>query len=210
MPAARKPAILVVLETTGWEEASAAAKAAFEGAVKGLADAGIALKTRRNDPLVDAAERAVAQSMLLTRKINAWESRWPLNTYCDRDKTKLSAAMVERAAEAEAMTLEEYRGHVAARQNVREIYARLASAADAVITLSAAGEAPVGLKSTGSATFVVVGSLLGVPAVSLPVLSANGLPLGLQVLGFEHRDADLMAVAAAIEGATEASAKARA
>ena len=210
MPAAKTPAILVVLETPGWTEASDAAKSAFESAVKQLAASGIALKTRRNDPLVDAAERAVAQSMVLTRKINAWESRWPLNTYCDRDRTKLSAAMVERAAEAAAMTLEEYRGHVVARQRVRETYARLASAADAVITLSAAGEAPLGLESTGSATFVVVGSLLGVPAVSLPVLSANGLPLGLQVLGFEHRDADLMAVAAAIEDSVGPGVKVRA
>jgi Asp-tRNA(Asn)/Glu-tRNA(Gln) amidotransferase A subunit family amidase len=38
--------------------------------------------------------------------------------------------------------------------------------------------------------------LLGVPAVSLPLLSDEGLPLGLQVIGFEQQDASLIGVAA--------------
>jgi Asp-tRNA(Asn)/Glu-tRNA(Gln) amidotransferase A subunit family amidase len=38
--------------------------------------------------------------------------------------------------------------------------------------------------------------LLGVPAVSLPLLSDEGLPLGLQVIGFEQQDAALIGVAA--------------
>jgi Asp-tRNA(Asn)/Glu-tRNA(Gln) amidotransferase A subunit family amidase len=40
--------------------------------------------------------------------------------------------------------------------------------------------------------------MLGVPALSLPVLQDNGLPLGLQLLGFADRDADLFATAAAV------------
>ena len=210
MPAAVRPRSVVVLEMPGWAEASAAAKAAFEAACRRLADAGITLETRKTEPVVEAAEQAVAKSMLLTRKINAWESRWPLNTYCDRDRTRLSTAMVERAAEAEAMTLAEYRGYLAEREAVRASYAGLAGVADAAITLSAAGEAPVGLRSTGSATFVVVGSLLGVPAVSLPVLGVAGLPLGLQVLGFKDKDGELMAAAASIEAITTSTASVRA
>ena len=199
LPAATKPRAVAFLETTGWAEASDAAKSAFQAACQRLADAGIAVKTRHTDQLIEAAEVTAAKSMPLTRAINAWESRWPLNTYRDRDAAKLSTVLAERALEAEAMTLDEYRRALAERSHVRQTYAKLADIADVVITLSAAGEAPVGLHSTGSATFVVVGSLLGVPAVSLPVLGANGLPLGLQVLGFEHKDAALMAAAAAIE-----------
>ena len=41
-------------------------------------------------------------------------------------------------------------------------------------------------------------SLLGIPAVSLPVLSTEGLPLGLQIMGFAGGDAGLFATAAAI------------
>jgi Asp-tRNA(Asn)/Glu-tRNA(Gln) amidotransferase A subunit family amidase len=71
----------------------------------------------------------------------------------------------------------------------------LAGLADAAITLSATGAAPVGLESTGNPIFAVAGSMLGVPAISLPVLEDESLPLGLQLMGFEQQDAALFAVA---------------
>ena len=49
-------------------------------------------------------------------------------------------------------------------------------------TLAAPGAAPVGLGSTGNPVFNVPASMLGIPALSLPVLSAEGLPLGLQIM----------------------------
>jgi Asp-tRNA(Asn)/Glu-tRNA(Gln) amidotransferase A subunit family amidase len=36
---------------------------------------------------------------------------------------------------------------------------------------------------------------LGVPALSLPVFKADGMPLGLQVIGFFNRDAEAFAAA---------------
>jgi Asp-tRNA(Asn)/Glu-tRNA(Gln) amidotransferase A subunit family amidase len=43
-------------------------------------------------------------------------------------------------------------------------------------------------------------SYLGIPAVSLPVLSDERLSLGLQVAGFVNGDANAVASAAAIAG----------
>jgi Asp-tRNA(Asn)/Glu-tRNA(Gln) amidotransferase A subunit family amidase len=40
---------------------------------------------------------------------------------------------------------------------------------------------------------------LGAPGVSLPMLNDNGLPLGLQVLGFPQSDASLFDAACWIE-----------
>ena len=60
---------------------------------------------------------------------------------------------------------------------------------------AATGPAPFGLESTGDPIFVVAGSCLGVPAISLPVLRVEGLPLGLQLLGFLDADAELIATA---------------
>jgi Asp-tRNA(Asn)/Glu-tRNA(Gln) amidotransferase A subunit family amidase len=42
-------------------------------------------------------------------------------------------------------------------------------------------------------------SYLGIPAISLPVLQDDGLPLGLQVAGFVNEDTQAFAVAAAIQ-----------
>ena len=199
MPVAKPPTTLAFLETPGWVETGDTAKAALDAAIERLRCCGIAVKTRRDTAEVEAAETALTRAMFLTRKINAWESRWPLNTFSDRDASKLSQTMRDRLEEAEAMTLVEYRSWIAERETVRAICARLAGVVDASITLSAPAEAPVGIEATGNPVYVVPGSLLGVPALSLPLLSSNGLPLGLQVLGYMHRDGDLMATAAAIE-----------
>ena len=104
--------------------------------------------------------------------------------------------MLDRLAQAESMSIEDYRRALAERAHIRATYAQLSSFADAAITLSATGAAPEGLHSTGNPIFAVAGSLLGVPAVSLPLLADEGLPLGLQVLGFEQQDAALIGVAA--------------
>jgi Asp-tRNA(Asn)/Glu-tRNA(Gln) amidotransferase A subunit family amidase len=210
MPGLRVPHAVALLETPGWVEASDPAKAALLAAVERLRSGGVTVVTRADDKAVAAVETALGRAMLLTRKINAWESRWPLNTFVERDATKISATMRERLIEAEAMTLAEYREHLAERESVRAAYAALANTVEGCITLCAPAEAPVGIKGTGNPVFVVPGSLLGVPAVSLPVLACNGLPLGLQVLGFKDRDGDLIAAAAGIEGVVGPTAAVRA
>ena len=96
------------------------------------------------------------------------------------------------------MTSADYGAAIARRQLSREIHARLAARYDAAITLAAPGAAPVGLGSTGNPIFNVPASLVGIPALSLPLLSADGLPLGLQVMGFAGEDARLFAIGAAV------------
>jgi Asp-tRNA(Asn)/Glu-tRNA(Gln) amidotransferase A subunit family amidase len=106
--------------------------------------------------------------------------------------------MLDRLAEAEAMTLADYRDALAQREKVRAVHAELAAECDACITLSAPAAAPMGLASTGDPSFTVHTSYLGIPAISLPVLEDEGMPLGLQVSGFVNRDADIFAAAASI------------
>jgi Asp-tRNA(Asn)/Glu-tRNA(Gln) amidotransferase A subunit family amidase len=205
-PPPRRPRALAVLQTSGWEEAAPKARAAFAAAAARLAAAGIALADRHADPVIEEVEGAIADSAQLTRTINAWEGRWPLNTYRDRDATKLSRSALERLAMAEAMTLTEYGAAITVRQRNRETHARLAARYDAAIILAAPGAAPVGLGSTGNPVFNVPASMLGIPAVSLPLLSIEGLPLGLQIAGFVGEDASLFAVAAAIRDLLGAAA----
>ncbi|MGH7399033.1 MAG: amidase [Candidatus Rokuibacteriota bacterium] len=67
---------------------------------------------------------------------------------------------------------------------------------DAVLTPAVAGTAPVGLESTGEPTFCTLWTMLGLPSVSLPMLQgANGLPLGVQLVGPRHGDARLLRTA---------------
>ena len=67
---------------------------------------------------------------------------------------------------------------------------------DAIVTPAATGEAPAGLESTGSGAFNVLWSLLGVPAITLPLLSgAGGMPIGVQLVGRRHHDGRLLRTA---------------
>ena len=134
-----------------------------------------------------------------TFALNAWEWRWPLGSYVARDRSAMSASAQERHAQASAMTQGDYAAALAARGAARAAYAALAGRADAVVSVTAPGAAPVGIGSTGNPIFVVTGSFLGAPGVALPVLEADGLPLGLQLLGYPQQDAVLMGHAAWVD-----------
>jgi Asp-tRNA(Asn)/Glu-tRNA(Gln) amidotransferase A subunit family amidase len=202
-PAPRKPRRLAFLETAGWAAASASAKAATADALARIRSAGIEVATGQSHAKVAALAAAIAQARPLSMRINAWESRWPLNTYRTRDAAKLSRAMLDRLAEAESMSLEQYRDDLARREEARALYAELAADCDGCVSLSAPAAAPIGLGSTGDPNCTVHASLLGIPAISLPVLQDEGLPLGLQVAGFLNGDAQTFAAAAAIEALFE-------
>jgi Asp-tRNA(Asn)/Glu-tRNA(Gln) amidotransferase A subunit family amidase len=197
-PAPSKPRRLAVLETDGWAVATSTAREAFEEASARLRSAGVTLASRHESKTVAAVEDAIADARELSHNIIAWESRWPLNTYRARDVSKLSQAMHELAARAEARTLDDYRRDLQDRQKRRAAYQALAVEFDACLTLTAPGAAPVGLGSTGDPAFVVPGSMLGVPAITIPALQDGGLPLGLQLLGFAGADAALFSIAGGV------------
>ena len=198
-PQARTPEVLIALETPGWAIASEGARAAFENMKAHLAKSGVKLATRRDRPEIEAFETMLKRALPLTRLINAWESLWPLNTYADRDASKLSAVMRERMVEGAELDIGAYRAALAERASIRAAFASLAQIGEACVTLSAPGPAPLGLESTGDPSFAIAASVLGAPALSLPMLTDDALPLGLQLIGFERADADLFAIAAGVE-----------
>ena len=56
--------------------------------------------------------------------------------------------------------------------------------------------------------YTVTGNLAGLPGVSVPIgLSANGLPLGLQLIGQPWGEADLLAAAEVLESRAGFAAK---
>jgi Asp-tRNA(Asn)/Glu-tRNA(Gln) amidotransferase A subunit family amidase len=199
VPPARAPKTLAFLETPGWQLATADAKNKLQSTLAALRAAGISIVDRHTSAAVADVEAALPESRPLSTQLNTWEFRWPLNTFArDMDHAKLSGVMQQRLLDAEAMTLEDYQVALVRRDEIRALYARLAASCDAAVSLSAPGPAPLGLASTGEPAFVVPGSLLGVPALSLPLLETESLPLGLQLLGFLDRDADLFALAAGV------------
>jgi len=78
-----------------------------------------------------------------------------------------------------------------------EIFARY----DAILTPATTGEAPLGLEATGDPAFCTLWSFCGTPAVSVPLLvGANGLPIGVQLVGPPGDDARLLRTASWLVG----------
>jgi Asp-tRNA(Asn)/Glu-tRNA(Gln) amidotransferase A subunit family amidase len=195
LPPAEKPRRLAVLETAGWDRASAGAKQKLNECVMRLKSAGIEIRTRHNDDKVAALENDLVHAAELSHRCNGWETRWFFRAMRDRDAAKLSRNVMERAQKYDDLTLAEHRADLKERARIRAVHAELAADCDACIALAAPSGAPEGLASTGNPEFAVPASLLGVPALSLPLFEVGGMPLGLQLIGYFDRDADAFAIA---------------
>ncbi len=194
LPAAKKPRTLAVLETAGWEIADAGAKKCLNDYVARLKAAGITIKTRHDDKAVAALESELPKVTELSHRLNGFEGQWFFRTMRERDAKKIGPITCERTEKYDGVTLADYRADLKERARIRAVYAELAATCDACVTLAAPGAAPEGLSSTGNPEFGVPSSLLGVPALSLPLFEDGGMPLGLQVIGYFDRDADAFAI----------------
>jgi aspartyl-tRNA(Asn)/glutamyl-tRNA(Gln) amidotransferase subunit A len=89
--------------------------------------------------------------------------------------------------------------YLQARQHRRHALAdmqRSLADVDGMLCPAAAEAAPQGLDHTGERIMNVPSSYLGLPAVTYPVaMSADGLPLGVQIMGRAHDESHLLALA---------------
>ena len=113
----------------------------------------------------------------------------------ERGRERMSPQLVEIIEHGQAIPAAEYIRAVARiplfLQAIDEVFDRY----DAILTPAAPGEAPVGTP-TGDPIFCTVWTLLGMPAVSLPLLSGNnGLPIGVQLVGQRGNDGRLLRTA---------------
>jgi Asp-tRNA(Asn)/Glu-tRNA(Gln) amidotransferase A subunit family amidase len=130
------------------------------------------------------------------RRIMLAEMAHNLRHYYDHGADRLAAETRAAVEEGRTIGAAEYLAALDWRAvlyaGLEEIFDRY----DAILTPAAAGEPPPGLGSTGSASFNVLWSLTGVPALTLPLLSgANGLPVGVQLVGRRNNDARLLRTA---------------
>jgi Asp-tRNA(Asn)/Glu-tRNA(Gln) amidotransferase A subunit family amidase len=114
----------------------------------------------------------------------------------ERGRDKLSEplrALLERGRKISALDYQRALARIPLlNDDLRAVFERV----DAIITPAAPGTAPRGLGSTGDPSFCSLWTLCGMPAVSLPLMQgANGLPLGVQLVGQRGNDARLLRTA---------------
>lgn len=97
-----------------------------------------------------------------------------------------------------------YDAALAALPAVRNALAEAIADVDVVLAPSAPGTAPAGLETTGAPVFNTPWTLLHMPAVSVPAILHDGLPVGVQVIGRVGDDARTLAASAWIEACLDA------
>src|SRR5262249_46266074 len=117
----------------------------------------------------------------------------------------VSARAKATLEKAEAMTPEDYRAALMERATAQLRHAAVARLADAIVTLSCPGPAPLwsgdvpgqplAARPTGDFVFNAPSSMLFAPVVTVPLLSVGGMPVGVQLMGQQHDDARMTALA---------------
>ena len=181
------PPMLAFLKTPMWDRVDADAKEAFAELAGHLGDRLEEIETLGAAPDVLACHETVSGP----------EVAWNLRREWEHGRERLSPALRARIERGRAVAGHEY---LAARARVPELVAGFTELFeqryDAILTPASFGTAPAGIESTGDPAFCSVWTLCGMPSLSVPLLSgANGLPLGVQLVGPRHGDGRLLRTA---------------
>jgi len=181
------PPMLAFIKTPHWERADPDSKEAFGELMEALGD-----RAEEVELFPSAAEAWNWHKSIMEAEMAAnLEREWRMG------KDKLSdelRSLMERGRELPAL---EYQRALRSIAPVADSFDELfMERYDAILTPAALGTAPKGLGSTGDPSFCSLWTLLGMPALSVPLMQgANRLPLGAQLVGRGGFDARLMRTA---------------
>ena len=120
--------------------------------------------------------------------------------YYKKDKTKLSKEINDAILRGLKYSAKEYSDAIDFMKQSYESYKEVFDDYYGILTPSTNGVADKGFGSTGSADFQKIWTYLGLPAISLPLLTGeNDLPLGLQLVGNKFDDLRFLGTAKWLE-----------
>jgi Asp-tRNA(Asn)/Glu-tRNA(Gln) amidotransferase A subunit family amidase len=193
-PPARSLSRLAVIKTAGWPLASSQAQDAFAGFIEAIRASGISVAAPHDNKAVDDFENFADVVPAIWRQIAAYENRWPLDAFRQRAGSLLTPAITALFDHSKGIDIASYREALETRAELAKRFDALGREYDAFITLSAEGPAQT-FPNAGSSAFHELATLTGVPAISIPALQMDGLPLGVQIIGCRHNDYELIGFA---------------
>ena len=120
--------------------------------------------------------------------------------YYKKDKKKLSKEMRDAIGRGLKHSAYDYANAIDFIKQSYQSFGEVFEDYHGVITPSASGVADKGLKSTGSADFQKIWTYMGLPTISLPLLTGeNNLPLGVQLVGNKLDDIRFLSTARWLE-----------
>ncbi len=175
--------------TPQWPEATADTHRALETAAQQLAKAGAEVRDAEFTP-------EFADLMTAQETIQGFEGVRCCAYELAHHREQLSPRLLELMEAGQQTSYASYTAAMALAERCRRYLEVVFTSHDVLLVPSAPGEAPAGLSATGNPLFNRIWTLLHVPAVSLPgYVGANGLPVGVQVIGPIGEDDRLLTIA---------------
>jgi Asp-tRNA(Asn)/Glu-tRNA(Gln) amidotransferase A subunit family amidase len=118
-----------------------------------------------------------------------------LSKYYKNEKNKLHPFTISRIEAGMPVSAKDYIDAIENAKLMELSLKKVFKEFDAIITPSAPGQAPRDLMNTGNAIFNGYWTMMGVPAISLPLLRGkDNLPIGIQVITSWKEDAKLLKI----------------
>lgn len=180
------PPRLAFIKTPCWDDTTDDLRAAYARLIGRLGDS----VTEVEMPAAAAPAWDWHRTVMETEIAANFEAEW-------RDgKDRLSASLRGQIERGRATSASAYHLALAQIPVVTALFEDLYAQYDVILTPSVAGAAPPGLDSTGDPAFCTLWTFCGMPAMHVPLLrDANGLPLGVQLVGPRMGDARVLRVA---------------
>jgi Asp-tRNA(Asn)/Glu-tRNA(Gln) amidotransferase A subunit family amidase len=191
----RKPR-LALCRTMHWDRAAPEGRAVLEEAAARLHAAGAEVVESELPAIcADISEVQRRHSAYEAPRVHAPELR--------RHQALLSGDLIDgKIAEGRDLSLDDFRRAWRRADEARKAASDWALGFDAILTPPAPGQAPKTLRSTGSAVFNALWTVLYMPCLTLPAgAGPDGLPVGIQLVGSRHDDAKLLDVGLWVERA---------
>ncbi len=179
---------LAFFRSPAWDKAEPAAKDAIERFAKSLGDRVAQVEMPAFDGIVKhhsnimESEKASYYGPLL-----------------EASPDGITESLAERIRYGQTVPARAYIDGLRARDRAYAALHDTLSRHAAILTLSSPGPAPKGLGSTGNAIFNGMWTLLGVPCITLPLMTIGGMPCGVQLIGLRRDEARLLRVARWVE-----------
>ncbi len=173
------------VKTPAWPQATASLHAAYADFVARLGAS------------VDEIELPILPDVIeWQRLVQLAENAAYYGPLLDAHPALISKGLTERLQLGSAVPVRKYLESIMALPAAYAEIARVLDRYDAILTPAAPGPAPrLEDGITGSPIFNGLWTYLGMPAISLPLLEAEGLPLGVQLVGKRHEDGKLLRTA---------------
>lgn len=182
------PPMFAFVKTHAWEHADASTHEAFGELVEQLGP-------QVTEVTIDHTTAAGVEA---ARIVNRVELAAIFGPVMDRKPDLFGEKVAAMIEDGRRISGVQYLDALNARHKYTETVEDILVNHGTILTPAALGVAPKGLDSTGDPVFCALWTYLGMPAVTLPLLEVDGMPMGVQLVGARRDDGRLLRTANAL------------